>query len=119
MAATLAAMWAEIFLILVNGGYINPLSKCSCVTCAAKASAVALGIMEAIRMDQALFLTFGTYVNRTERKCPVHILNPTCNHPSTYRLLEASHRGHELHRILSNPDPIRGIYKHCFPERQK
>lgn len=40
LAATLAAIWAEIFLIFENGGYISPLSKFSLVTCLAKASAV-------------------------------------------------------------------------------
>lgn len=41
LAATLAAMWADIFLMLENGGYMSPLSKFSCVTSAARASAVA------------------------------------------------------------------------------
>lgn len=40
LAATLAAMCADIFLMLENGGYISPLSKFSWVTCAANASAV-------------------------------------------------------------------------------
>lgn len=39
-AATLAAICAEIFLIFLKGGQTSPLSKSSCVTWDAKASAV-------------------------------------------------------------------------------
>lgn len=39
-AATFAAICAEIFLMLENGGYISPFSKFSWVTCPARASAV-------------------------------------------------------------------------------
>jgi membrane-bound metal-dependent hydrolase YbcI (DUF457 family) len=44
LAATFAAICAEIFLMFLNGGKINPFWKFSSVTCSARASAILHGV---------------------------------------------------------------------------
>ena len=53
LAATLATIWAEMFLIIENGGYINPCSKFSFVTSAVKGSVV-IGEQEKNQPDKIL-----------------------------------------------------------------
>ena len=110
LVATLATIWAEMFLIIENGGYINPCSKFSFVTSAVKGSAV-IGEQEKNQPDKILKAIW--FVSLLFMNCIQSFMLPT------YRLLEAFHHARELLQRLPNPNQVQGKCKHCLTDRTR
>lgn len=83
LAATLAAIWAEIFLILVNGGQIIPFSQFSFVTCPAKPSAAKTKNKRVIKYtakksaSQCTHSFFWVVYQSTHLSCPLQSCDST------------------------------------------